>query len=49
MLWGLIAAEAEGAQHVLELHCDEFTLAMALAGHPILAYVDVVLVCGYVQ
>lgn len=40
VLWGLAAAQVEGAQHVLELLRDELELAMALAGRPALADID---------
>ena len=40
VLWGLAAAGAEGAQHVLELLRDDLELAMALAGRPTLADID---------
>ncbi len=44
VLWGLAAAGAEGAQHVLELLRDELELAMALAGRPVLAGIDTTVV-----
>ena len=40
VLWGLTVADAEGAQHALELLRDELELAMALAGRPALADID---------
>lgn len=44
VLWGLAAAQVEGAQHVLELLRDELELAMALAGRPTLADIDATVV-----
>lgn len=44
VLWGLAAAQVEGAQHVLELLRDELELAMALAGRPALADIDATVV-----
>jgi 4-hydroxymandelate oxidase len=44
VLWGLVVAGADGAQHVLELLRDELELAMALAGRPTLASIDAALV-----
>jgi len=44
VLWGLAAAGAAGAQHVLELLRDELEVAMALAGRPTLASIDAALV-----
>ena len=46
ILWGLAVAGADGARHVLELLRDELELAMALAGRPTLASIDVSLVRG---
>lgn len=44
VLWGLAAAQVEGAQHVLELLRDELELAMALGGRPALADIDATVV-----
>lgn len=44
VLWGLAAAQVEGAQHVLELLRDELELAMALGGRPTLADIDATVV-----
>jgi isopentenyl diphosphate isomerase/L-lactate dehydrogenase-like FMN-dependent dehydrogenase len=44
VLWGLAAAGAEGARHVLELLRDELELGMTLAGRPTLESLDATLV-----
>jgi 4-hydroxymandelate oxidase len=41
ILWGLVVGGAEGARRVLELLRDELELAMALAGRPTLASIEV--------
>jgi 4-hydroxymandelate oxidase len=40
LLWGLVVAGPEGAEHVLSLLRDELELAMALAGRPTLEQID---------
>ncbi|HEY4033650.1 MAG TPA: alpha-hydroxy acid oxidase [Ktedonobacteraceae bacterium] len=40
ILWGLAADGLDGVQHVLDILCNELTLAMALAGCPTLSSID---------